>query len=216
MPVLTRRRPGTWRIAITPAALMTWIAGLVLLGSAVLLFNILTAGTADAARSAYTQAHGVRETATVVQVHNTVVESCSGGASDCSDSWSAVVLVRLPQPVGGQAETTVQVPYKVSYQPGDTVSAMVDPQSPGHAELPGVPMTSQGRCPRVHHRPDPDHHRVRNQHVLLRPLVAARPPRPPDVPGDRASLTSEPSKGTRTRGPAACAVGLAASIRTAR
>jgi hypothetical protein len=143
MPVLTRRRPGTWRIAITPAALMTWIAGLVLLGSAVLLFNILTAGNADAARSAYTQAHGVRETATVVQVHNTVVESCSGGAGDCGDTWSAVVLVRLPQPVGGQAETTVQVPYKVSYQPGDTVTALVDPQSPGHAELPGVPMTTK-------------------------------------------------------------------------
>jgi len=143
MRVLTRRRPGMWRIAITPAALMTWIAGLVLLGSAVLLFNILTAGNADAARSAYTQAHGVRETATVVQVHNTVVESCSGGASDCSDTWSAVVLVRLPQPVGSQAETTVQVPYKVSYRPGDTVTVLVDPQSPGHAELPGVPMTTK-------------------------------------------------------------------------
>ena len=143
MPVLTRRRPGTWRIAITPAALMTWIAGLVLLGSAVLLFSILTAGNADAARSAYTQAHGVRETATVVQVHNTVAESCSGGAGGCGGTWSAVVLVRLPQPVGGQAETAVQVPYKVSYQPGDTVTALVDPQSPGHAELPGVPMDTK-------------------------------------------------------------------------
>src|SRR3984885_9207526 len=143
MPVLTRRRPGTWRIAITPAALMTWIAGLVLLGSAVLLFNILTAGNADAARSAYTQAHGVRETATVVQVHNTAAESCSGGSGGCADTWSAVVSVRLPQPVGGQAETTVQVPHKVSYQPGGTVTALVDPQSPGYAELPGVPMTTQ-------------------------------------------------------------------------
>jgi hypothetical protein len=143
MPVLTRRRPGTGRIAITPAALMTWIAGLVLLASAVLLFNILTAGNANAAKSAYTQAHGVRETATVAQVHNSVVESCSGGAGDCSDTWSAVVLVRLPQPVVGRVGTTVQVPYKVSYQPGDTVTVLVDPQSPGYAELPGVPMTTK-------------------------------------------------------------------------
>jgi hypothetical protein len=114
MPVLTGRRPGTLRMAVTPAALMTWIAGLVLLGSAVLLVNILTAGNADAARSAYAQAHGVRETATVVQVRNTVVTSCSGGSGGCHDTWSAVVLVRLPQPVGGQAETAVQVPYNGS------------------------------------------------------------------------------------------------------
>jgi hypothetical protein len=143
MPVLTRRCPGTRRIAVTPAALMTWIAGLVLLGSAASLFVILTAGDAGAARSAYTQAHGVRETATVVQAHNIVAESCGGGAAGCSDTWSAVVLVRLPQPVGGRAETSVQVPHKVSYQPGDTVTALVDPQSLGYAELPGVPMTTK-------------------------------------------------------------------------
>jgi hypothetical protein len=143
MPVLTGRRQGPRRIAITPAALMTWIAGLVLLVSAVALFAILTVGNADAARSAYTQAHGVRETATVVQVHNTFAESCSGGPGGCGGTWSAVVLVRLPQPVGGQAATTVEVPYKVSYQPGDTVTALVDPESPGYAELPGVPMATR-------------------------------------------------------------------------
>jgi hypothetical protein len=142
MPVLSKRRPRARRIAITPAALMTWIAGLVLLGSAVSLVTILTGGNANAAKSAYTQTHGVRETATVVQVHNTEVESCGGGG-ECGDSWSAVVLVRLPQPVGGRAEITVRVPYKVSYQPGDTVIVLVDPQSPGYAELPGVPMTTK-------------------------------------------------------------------------
>jgi len=49
------------------------------------------------------------------------------------------MLVRLPHPVGGQAQTTVHVPDKVSYRSGDAVTVLVDPQGPGYAELPGRP-----------------------------------------------------------------------------
>jgi len=53
------------------------------------------------------------------------------------------MLVRLPHPVGGQAQTTVHVPDKVSYRPGDTVTVLVDTQGPGYAELPGRPYVAR-------------------------------------------------------------------------
>ena len=49
------------------------------------------------------------------------------------------ILVRLPRPIGGQAQTTVHVPDKVYYRPGDAVTVLVDAQGPHYAELPGQP-----------------------------------------------------------------------------
>jgi hypothetical protein len=116
-----------------------WFSGLFLLGFVVALVLILTGGSAAAARSAYTQAHGVPEAATVIWARNMSFRSGSSG----SISWYADMLVRLPQPVGGQAQTTVHVPDKVNYRPGDTVTVLVDAQGPGYAELPGRPYVAR-------------------------------------------------------------------------
>ena len=116
-----------------------WITGLLLLGFVVALVLILTGGSAAAAKSAYTQAHGVREAATVIWARNMSFRSGSSG----STSWDADMAVRLPHPVGGQAQTTVHVPDKVYYRPGDTVAVLVDAQGPGYAELPGRPYVTQ-------------------------------------------------------------------------
>ncbi len=116
-----------------------WFSGLFLLGFVVALVLILTGGSAAAARSAYTQAHGVPEVATVIWARNMSFRSGSSG----SISWYADMLVRLPHPVGGQAQTTVHVPDKVSYRPGDTVTVLVDTQGPGYAELPGRPYVAR-------------------------------------------------------------------------
>jgi hypothetical protein len=116
-----------------------WISGLFLLGFVVALVLILTGGSAAAGRSAYTQAHGMREAATVIWARNMSFRSGSSG----STSWDADMLVRLPHPVGGQAQTTVHVPDKVYYRPGNTVTVLVDAQGPGYAELPGRPYVTR-------------------------------------------------------------------------
>jgi len=129
-----RPRTGTRRGISVPTG-ATWFTGLLLLGLVVALVLILTGGSAQAARSAYTQAHGAREAATVIWARNMSFRSGSSGGT----SWYADMLVRLPHPVGGQAQTTVHVPDKVSYRSGDAVTVLVDPQGPGYAELPGRP-----------------------------------------------------------------------------
>jgi hypothetical protein len=126
MPTRTRRVVST-----------TLFSGLVLLALLVALIVVLTSGTAQAARSAYTQAHGEREVATVISVQNK--SSTSKGVT----SWYGYILVRLPQPVGGQAQATVHVPDKVDDKPGEAVTVLVDPQSPSYAELPGEPLTTR-------------------------------------------------------------------------
>jgi hypothetical protein len=116
-----------------------WFSGVLLLGFVVALVLILTGGNSAAARSAYTQAHGVREVATVIWARNTSFRSGSSG----STSWYADMLVRLPHPVGGRAQTTVHVPDKVYYRQGDGVTVLVDAQGPGYAELPGRPYVTR-------------------------------------------------------------------------
>lgn len=108
--------------------------GLLLVAVVVALVVVLVTGPASAARSAYTQAHGEREAATVISAWN------KSYTNKGITTWYGYVLVRLPQPVGGQAQTTVHSPDKVSYAPGGAVTVLVDPQSPGYAELPGNPM----------------------------------------------------------------------------
>ncbi len=110
-------------------------SGLLLAASAAALVAVLTSGTADAARSAYTQAHGVREVATVISARN------ESDTYKGVTTWYGYVLVRLPQPVGGQAQTTVHSPDKVHYATGAAVTVLVDPQSPSYAELPGNPLS---------------------------------------------------------------------------
>ena len=133
-----RPRAGTRRRVVRRTGAI-WFSGLFLLGFVVALVLILTGGSAAAARSAYTQAHGVPEVATVIWARNMSFRSGSSG----SISWYADMLVRLPHPVGGQAQTTVHVPDKVSYRPGNTVTVLVDTQGPGYAELPGRPYVAR-------------------------------------------------------------------------
>jgi hypothetical protein len=58
-----------------------------------------------------------------------------------STTYTAEVLVRLADPVGGQARTTVHVPRYETEGPGGTLTVLVDPGDPGYAELPGSPST---------------------------------------------------------------------------
>ncbi|HEY8044994.1 MAG TPA: hypothetical protein VIF35_12060, partial [Streptosporangiaceae bacterium] len=56
-----------------------------------------------------------------------------------STTYTAEVLVRLADPVGSQARTTVHVPRYETDGPGDALTVLVDPGAPGYAELPGSP-----------------------------------------------------------------------------
>ena len=58
-----------------------------------------------------------------------------------STTYTAEVLVRLADPVDGQARTTVHVPRYETGGPGGTLTVLVDPDDPGYAELPGSPST---------------------------------------------------------------------------
>jgi len=87
---------------------------------------------ANGVRSAYTQAHGVRQTAQVIS------EDIGSGRNRTS-----TLAVRLGVPVDGDNTTTVHVADAApTYSPGASVTVLVDPQDPGYAELPGSPFVS--------------------------------------------------------------------------
>lgn len=108
--------------------LLALIVGLGL-GTVLIVHSVSVHG--DAARTSYTQAHGVRRTARVIS------EDTGKGKDPTS-----TVAVRLSEPVNGHATTTVHIHGAPTYSPGAPVTVDVDPQDPGYAELPGAPYTS--------------------------------------------------------------------------
>jgi hypothetical protein len=88
---------------------------------------------AQAARSAYTQQHGVPEQAHVLSAVND--EHC--GRSSCS--YTAAISVTLGTPVGGAVTSTVHVNAFTDALPGEVLPVLVDPRQPDYAELPGQP-----------------------------------------------------------------------------
>lgn len=88
----------------------------------------------DAARSSYTQAHGVRQAARVIS------ERTSPG--DDPKHPTSALIVRLSRPVNGHDTTMVHIQGAPTYSPGAPVTVAVDPQDPGYAELLGAPYTT--------------------------------------------------------------------------
>jgi hypothetical protein len=122
-------------------------------GTVLLLLGVGFAFTAfsaqtQAARSSYTQAHGVLEGVRVTSV--TSDGDCFGHA--CAYHTSAAAT--LSQPVRGRTRTIVNLPEGPSTDdtvtearkyPGRLViQALVDPQDPGYAELQNTPYASAG------------------------------------------------------------------------
>jgi hypothetical protein len=116
------------------------LAMLVVLFLAVVFLILSFALRSSAARSGFVQAHGVRREAVIVSVDN-IAQKSTGGSGFKSTTYSAQVLVRLADPVNGQAQTTVHVPRYDTDRPGGTLTVLVDPDDPGYAELPGSPTT---------------------------------------------------------------------------
>ncbi len=123
------------------------VAMLVVLIMGVVFLILSFALRSSAALSSFVQAHGVRREAVVLSVDNIANKSTSttgsgsGKHTVTSTTYTAEVLVRLADPVGGQARTTVHVPRYETDGPGDTLAVLVDPSDPSYAELPGSPST---------------------------------------------------------------------------
>jgi len=123
------------------------IAMLIVLFIGAVFIIVSVALRSSAARSSFVQAHGVRREAVILNVDNIVHTSTSTTGSGSakhtvtSTTYTADVLVRLADPVDGQARTTVHVPRYETDGPGGTLTVLVDPDDPGYAELPGSPST---------------------------------------------------------------------------
>jgi hypothetical protein len=125
------------------------VAMLIVLVIGVVFIIVSLALRSPAARSSFVQAHGVRREAVILDVDNiahtssttTGSGSGSGMHTVTSTTYTAEVLVRLADPVGGQARATVHVPRYETEGPGGTLTVLVDPDDPGYAELPGSPST---------------------------------------------------------------------------
>lgn len=135
-----RGRRGLKRLINLAAILIPLIIGVVF---------IITSFTtrSQAALSSFVQAHGDRRAAVILSVDNikntstTTTGSGSFKHTETTTSYTALVLVSLADPVGGQARTTVHVPGYETEGTGDTLTVLVDPTDPGYAELPGSPST---------------------------------------------------------------------------
>ena len=123
------------------------VAVLVVLFIGVVFLIFSFALRSQAARSSFVQAHGVRRQAVILSVDNIAHQSTttngygSSRHTVTSTTYTAEVLVRLADPVGGQPRTTVHVSRYETGGPGDTLTVLVDPSEPSYAELPGSPST---------------------------------------------------------------------------
>jgi hypothetical protein len=121
------------------------VAMLILLVVGVAFVIVSFALRSPAARSSFVQAHGMRREAVILNVdniaHTSTTTNGSSGHTVTSTTYTAEVLARLADPVGGQTRTTVHVPHYETADPGNTVTVLVDPDEPGYAELPGSPST---------------------------------------------------------------------------
>ena len=86
----------------------------------------------QAARSSYTQHHGIPAIATVDSVAND--QQCPQGRN-CY--YTAAVTVTLRAPVGGTRATVAHDRGYANLSRGEQVSVLVDPEQPGYAEFPG-------------------------------------------------------------------------------
>jgi hypothetical protein len=80
--------------------------------------------------SNYTQHHGIVDSGTISNVINSRTER---------GSWWATVQITLDRPVDGATSTTLTVRNEVNSPDGTSVTVLVDPQDPAHAEYPGRP-----------------------------------------------------------------------------
>jgi hypothetical protein len=93
----------------------------------------------EAQRSAYTQAHGVSETATADDVQIFTTHNKSG------TTYTYQIDVTIAHPSVGDGSTTVYGQGATSVQQGDTLTVLVDPQQPSYAEIPGAPYTTTSK-----------------------------------------------------------------------
>jgi len=108
--------------------------GILVPALSITMFVISVQEYRDAARTSYTQAHGVRQAARVISEHT------STGKYPTS-----ALVVRLSGPVNGHDTTTVHIQGAPTYSSGAPVTVVVDSQDPGYAELPGARYTSDGQ-----------------------------------------------------------------------
>jgi hypothetical protein len=111
----------------------TLISAIVFLGIGIAGACLAVSAHSEADQSSYTQANGIADTATVLNVAN---YQSSGRHTT---TYFAQVTVTLQTPVSGQPSTVVNIPNNVSYTRGQVISILVDPADPGYAELPGSP-----------------------------------------------------------------------------
>jgi hypothetical protein len=131
----TRSRPASRRRHYGPvgASLFTAVFGLAALGCVVGGFI----EQSDITRSIYTQEHGVRRTATVLEVDN---------SSDCSNSsctYSAVIEALFEPPIDGSTTTLVHYPNTANWVAGNHIDVLVDPKQPSYAEVPGAQLDNE-------------------------------------------------------------------------
>jgi hypothetical protein len=115
------------------------IAGIVIvIGAAAVLTTITVSLHSQAARSSYTQHHGLARKATIEAVQPV-------SHSTSHDSWTTYDYdLALAVSAGAATRTVAHDPTRDfrRYDQGDTISVLVDPRQLGYAELPGIPVES--------------------------------------------------------------------------
>ena len=129
MPAL-RRRPLGPKGQLAVSVIMCLVCAILVIGA--------VASHAAAAQSSYVQAHGVRDSATVVS------EDDIAHTNKNSTTYTSLVTVQLQQPVNGTTSSVVHVPYAAGDFAGDKITVLVDPGNPGYSELPGSAATTAG------------------------------------------------------------------------
>ena len=113
------------------------IAGVVIIVGAVAALTALAVSLhSQADLSSYTQHHGLERAATVEAVHPVSHDTSH-------DSWTTYDYdVALAVPAGTVTRTVAHDPTRdfQRFDPGDTISVLVDPRQPDYAELPGIPV----------------------------------------------------------------------------
>jgi hypothetical protein len=131
------RFTGARRGTHAPGTLALW--ALALVGVTLIMVFVTLHVHSEAQRSAYTQAHGVSETATADDVQTFTTHNKG------NTTYTYQIDVTIAHPTVGDGSATVYGQGITSVQQGDTLTVLVDPRQPSYAEIPGAPYTTTSK-----------------------------------------------------------------------
>lgn len=129
-------KPSTRRLTLRPySPTSAKVLSVISAVGALIMFISTIRCYSDVQRSDLTQHHGIAVASRVLSVNNEFHNYAKGGGG----YYTATAILALDPPIKGHSTTMAHFAGRLDINPGLGIAALVDPNDPGYAELPGHP-----------------------------------------------------------------------------